>query len=146
MIVGNISLKSTVPNGKQIISIPVTSIAMSVSYQLQANDIIRIFTLDDNGKTYVPDALQYLKIENVYDENGDSARATGMRPATISLIVDEIQAEELVSIITNQTVHVSLISRNDEAMAASMLEHQDKVLKSINTQEQFKAQSQTEAQ
>ena len=62
------------------------------------------------------------------------------------LIVDEIQAEELVSIITNQTVHVSLISRNDEAMAASMLEHQDKVLKSINTQEQFKAQSQTEAQ
>lgn len=146
LISGTLTLKTTVPAGKQIISIPVTSIAMSVSYQLQADDIIRIFTLDDDGKTYVPKTLQYLKIENVYDENGNSARVTGMRPATISLIVNESQAEDLIPIITNQTVHISLMSRNNEDIATTMLEYQEKILKAITTKEEINAQSQTNAQ
>lgn len=143
LIVGEILLKTEIPEGKQIISFPISSIAMSVSYQLQADDIVRIFTLNDKGEAYVPEALQYIKIENVYDENGDNARASGLRPATVSFIVDQIQAEELVTIINGKSAHITLISRNDESFASTLLAEQDIILEKIRVKE---AEQSTEVQ
>jgi hypothetical protein len=128
---GQILSNSSVPAGKQIVSIPVSSLAMSVSYQVQTNDIIRIYALSDTKKAYAPAALQYVQIYGVYDENGNDPHATGLHPVNISFILDQTQAEELVTLINTRGIHLSLLSRNDEAYAKAALEKQAEIIEKL---------------
>lgn len=133
---GQILSKNFVPQGKQILSIPITSLAMSVSYQLQTDDVVRVFTVT-NGVANVPRELQYVQVYNVYDENGNNPHISGLHPQTISFIVNQTQAEKLVSLTSTSSIQLSLIARNDEKLMKDMLSAQETVL------EQIKANPQT---
>lgn len=121
-----------VPAGKQIISVPITSIYSSVSYTLAKNDIIRFYSTyeDEKGETlaYIPSNLCYVEIYDVYDSSGISSSISGGAPSSISLIVTEAQALDIVTLTNTSKVYYSLISSGDEEKATAYLAIQEKIL------------------
>jgi Flp pilus assembly protein CpaB len=64
------TIYNTLPEGHLIISISTQSLASSVAGQIRANDIIRIYSLDEEGSAKTPCELQYVKVLAVYDSSG----------------------------------------------------------------------------
>jgi Flp pilus assembly protein CpaB len=64
------TIYNTLPEGGLMISIALDSPAQSVAGQLRAGDIIRIYSLRENGSAYTPKELRYVKVLAVYDRSG----------------------------------------------------------------------------
>lgn len=126
-----------VPAGKQLMSIPVDSIQSSVSYKIKAGDIIRFYALlkktDGTKEIYVqvPALLQYVKIHEVYDADGIASSVSGGVPKSVTLIVDDNQALEIVKLVNTEKVYYSLMASGSAKNAESMIEKQETVLKQV---------------
>ena len=64
------TIYNTLPEGHLLISISTPSLASSAAGQIRANDIIRFYSLDENGSVNTPSELQYVKVLAVYDSKG----------------------------------------------------------------------------
>ncbi len=133
---------------KQAISITIKSFASGLSGKLEAGDIVRIIATDaawkpdqfhDSGtsrvgdfrETISPNELQYVKVLAVTDSLGydkEFEQSNGEEkelPVTLTLLVDQKQAEILAEYETNSKIHVTLVYRGEESFANSFLEAQD---------------------
>lgn len=121
-----------VPAGKQLISLPVPSLSASVSYQIGEGDVIRFYSTytdgERHGQAYTPVELQYVEVFGVYDSSGIECEISGGAPASLALIVTQIQAERIVELTDGRKTYFSLMSSGDDTRAEAFLQYQEKVL------------------
>lgn len=127
-----------IPDGKQIVSVSITSLAQDCAFQLKENDIARIFTVKE-GQAYTPIELQYVQVIAVHIDTGEEITEDGKlisnkdvipKPASISFYVSQEQAEKLVELEKANSIYFSLVCRDDVDRANVLLSEQDNLIKS----------------
>lgn len=131
----------SIPSGKQAISFSVQGGADSLSNKLIAGDIIRVYTYEQNGnkssKVYSPEELQFLQIANITssaykdvdEKTKESEDEKTSTYATITVIVDSVQAEKLIQLQKEGGVYVTLISRGNDKVTEQVLAQQESFLR-----------------
>mgnify|MGYP002798487008 CR=1 FL=1 len=122
---------NNIPSGKVAISLTVKTLASGLSDKLQPGDIIRIYHYLDAARE-VPE-LRYVQVLSVTDSDGNNVDNTAeleegeekQQSATITVLASPEQAEVITGIENDGTAHVALICRNNEELAAELLQRQD---------------------
>lgn len=129
--------------GKMAISVSLSSLAAGLSGKLEQNDIVRIFSVKETAHS--PESLLYVKTLAVTTGEGtDKEDVSGERekkeklPKTITLLVDERQAKDLVYLEAKEQVHVALVFRGEEALRKKYLAEQEEILMRIKEEEKSK--------
>jgi len=126
---------SNIPSGKVAISLTVKTLASGLSDKLQAGDVIRIYHYL-NMSHDIPE-LQFVKVLSVTDARGfnvDNARDyheddEKRQSATITVLVRPEQAHIITALENDGVIHVALICRDNDELAESLLELQEKYFK-----------------
>lgn len=119
-------------NDKLAYSVSVTDNAESVSAHVQKNDIVRIYSYDDELEETIQSALvQYVKVIGVFDTLGNEI--TGQEPyyedskympKTITLEVNAKQAELLNEFEQKGGVHFAIVARTSPEIQQKYLDAQ----------------------
>ena len=112
---------------QKIISITIGSFAQGVSGKLETGDIISVIVYDaKENATFTPDELRYVRVVTSTTSKGvDKAEVTDhSQPVTVTLIVNQEQAELLAKYEKTSSMHFTLEYRGDEAIAQKYLDEQ----------------------
>lgn len=112
---------------QKIISITIGSFAQGVSGKLETGDIISVIVYDaKENATFTPDELRYVRVVTSTTSKGiDKAEVTDhSQPVTVTLIVNQEQAELLAKHEKTSSMHFTLEYRGDEAIAQKYLDEQ----------------------
>lgn len=128
---------NNLPSGKVAISLTVKTLASGLSDKLQPGDIIRIYHYLDAARE-VPE-LRYVQVLSVTDSDGNNVDNTAeleegeekQQSATITVLASPEQAEVITGIENDGTAHVALICRNNEELAAELLQRQDQEIQEL---------------
>lgn len=128
---------NNIPSGKVAISLTVKTLASGLSDKLQPGDIIRIYHYLDTARE-VPE-LRYVQVLSVTDSDGNNVDNTveleegeeKQQSATITVLASPEQAEVITGIENDGTAHVALICRNNEELAAELLQRQDQEIQEL---------------
>lgn len=128
---------NNIPSGKVAISLTVKTLASGLSDKLQPGDIIRIHHYLDTARE-VPE-LRYVQVLSVTDSDGNNVDNTAeleegeekQQSATITVLASPEQAEVITEIENDGTAHVALICRNNEELAAELLQRQDQEIQEL---------------
>ena len=144
---------NNIPSGKVAISLTVKTLASGLSDKLQPGDIIRIYHYLDAARE-VPE-LRYVQVLSVTDSDGNNVDNAAeleegeekQQSATITVLASPEQAEVITEIENDGTAHVALICRNNEELAAELLQRQDQEIQEryygILPEEQMEAAGET---
>ena len=139
-----------IPEDKYAISITVQSFAAGLSSKLIKGDIVTIITKKGEGEeevTEIPRELTYVEVLSTTEENGKDKESKeniqakedddkrNEKLATITLLVNATQAEELASFENQRGIHVALKCRNNTALKEKFLNEQDKIFEKIKEEE-----------
>ena len=122
-------------DGKKVaISVNVSDFAAGLSDKLENGDIVSVIIYDkENDASYIPAALQYVKIVTTTTGDGiDKDQITDgdkTTTATVTVLVTPEQAELLAKYNTTTNVHFSLVFRGDADKADAYVKVQDDYLK-----------------
>ena len=128
---------NNIPSGKVAISLTVKTLASGLSDKLQPGDIIRIYHYLDAARE-VPE-LRFVQVLSVTDSDGNNVDNTAeleegeekQQSATITVLASPEQAEVITGIENDGTAHVALICRNNEELAAELLQRQDQEIQEL---------------
>ena len=128
---------NNLPSGKVAISLTVKTLASGLSDKLQPGDIIRIYHYLDAARE-VPE-LRFVQVLSVTDSGGNNVDNTAeleegeekQQSATITVLASPEQAEVITGIENDGTAHVALICRNNEELAAELLQRQDQEIQEL---------------
>ena len=128
---------NNIPSGKVAISLTVKTLASGLSDKLQPGDIIRIYHYLDAARE-VPE-LRYVQVLSVTDSDGNNVDNAAeleegeekQQSATITVLASPEQAEVITEIENDGTAHVALICRNNEELAAELLQRQDQEIQEL---------------
>lgn len=135
-----------IPEDKYAISITVQSFAAGLSSKLLKGDIVTIITKKGEGDeavTEIPRELTYVEVLSTTEEDGEDKENNGKevkkeddtkakkKLATITLLVNSLQAEELASFENQRGIHVALKCRNNEKLKKELLDEQEKIFKEM---------------
>ena len=125
-----------IPEDKYAISITVQSFAAGLSSKLLKGDIVTIITKKGEGDeavTEIPRELTYVEVLSTTEEEVKKEDDTKAKKklATITLLVNSLQAEELASFENQRGIHVALKCRNNEKLKKELLDEQDKIFKEM---------------
>ena len=135
-----------IPEDKYAISITIQSFAAGLSSKLLKGDIVTIITKKGEGDeavTEIPRELTYVEVLSTTEEDGEDKENNGKevkkeddtkakkKLATITLLVNSLQAEELASFENQRGIHVALKCRNNEKLKKELLDEQDKIFKEM---------------
>ena len=128
---------NNLPSGKVAISLTVKTLASGLSDKLQPGDIIRIYHYLDTARE-VPE-LRYVQVLSVTDSDGNNVDNAAeleegeekQQSATITVLASPEQAEVITGIENDGTAHVALICRNNEELAAELLQRQDQEIQEL---------------
>lgn len=128
---------NNLPSGKVAISLTVKTLASGLSDKLQPGDIIRIYHYLDTARE-VPE-LRYVQVLSVTDSDGNNVDNTAeleegeekQQSATITVLASPEQAEVITGIENDGTAHVALICRNNQELAAELLQRQDQEIQEL---------------
>ena len=126
-----------IPSGKVAISLSIKSLASGLSDKLQPGDIIRIYHFLDFAAD-VPE-LQFVKVLAVSDSKGLDVDNTKVlnddeekrQYAAITVLASPEQAKIITGLENEGVIHVALVSRGNEKLAAELLLKQDEALDKI---------------
>lgn len=119
---------------KRIISVSIKDLSSGISGKIQANDIVSIYnnTESSNIRATVYNELKYVKVLAVttaagIDLGGDQTSDEDSLPATVTLLVNENQAQLLSGMEKNGSIFFSLVwpATGDGAIASQFLQEQD---------------------
>jgi len=117
---------------KKIISMTVPDFSAGLSGKIQAGDIITIISASADGSmrgTSYPE-LKYLKVLAVTLSNGvdgtQNTDGSSALPASITLLVNEVQAQMIAGLNKAGSPHFVLTYRGEEETANQFLEEQDR--------------------
>lgn len=120
-----------IPAGKQAISVEVKGLAEGLSAKLKEGDVVSVYAVfnesdaKENYTAIQPLELKYVKVLAIsnsaandvdvdVDEQQIVEEANNEKlPATITLLVGDLQAASLAGLNQNSTIHVSLVARSD---------------------------------
>lgn len=123
---------------KQAMSITIKSFAAGLSGKLEPGDIISLVSADsgNTGMTLTPPELKYVKVLAVtlgtgYDKEykaGEEKSGGDEKelPATLTLLVNSVQAKVLAGLEKNGNLHVTLVYRGAKANGDKFLVAQDR--------------------
>lgn len=135
-----------IPEDKYAISITVQSFAAGLSSKLLKGDIVTIITKKgegDDAVTEIPRELTYVEVLSTTEEDGEDKENNGKevkkeddtkakkKLATITLLVNSLQAEQLASFENQRGIHVALKCRNNEKLKKELLDEQEKIFKEM---------------
>lgn len=128
---------SNIPSGKVAISLTVKTLASGLSDKLQSGDIIRIYHFLDTV-TEVPE-LQFVKVLAVTSDDGlnvdngeELQKDEEKKPtATITVLASPEQAKIITGFENDGSMHVALITRNNDKLAEELLAKQDETLTTL---------------
>lgn len=134
-----------IPVDKYAISITVQSYAAGLSSKLLKGDIVTIITKRGEGDeaiTEIPRELTYVEVLSTTEEDGEDKENKGSKVknedekekgklATITLLVNSMQAELLASFENQRGIHVALKCRNNESLKKELLDEQDRIFKEM---------------
>lgn len=118
-------------NGKMAIAVSINKEALGVSDKLKDGDIVSVFTTDNEGEGVLQPTLKYVEVASTtvgYDDVENSVEST------VSLIVDETQAKDLVTIEQNNGVHLGLVYRGNDEGKKALLNEQDRILDEVESE------------
>lgn len=142
---------SSIPQGKQIISISPDSVNAFASYIPKKGDLIRLYDRieykkDENGLTPVsirtPEVLMYVEVYNVYDASGRVAEASGSKPSSIALICGPEQAASIVARDKTDYYFALMIPAADAAAKERALAEQDRLIQNYVAEQESLAATQ----
>lgn len=117
---------------KKIISIAVPDFSAGLSGKIQAGDVISILSSSADGSirgTSYPE-LKYVKVLAVTLSNGidgtQNTDGTTALPESVTLLVNETQAQMITGLNESGTAHIILAYRGEEETANQFLEEQDR--------------------
>ena len=122
-------------NGKKVaISVSISDFAAGLSDKLENGDIVSVIIYDkENDISYIPAALQYVKVVTTTTSDGidkDQITEGGKTTtATVTVLVTPEQAELLANYNSTTNVHFSLVFRGDADKADAYVKVQDDYLK-----------------
>lgn len=123
----------TLGSDQQALSFTISNFASGLSGKLQNGDIISIFVTVAN-ETTTPEALQYVRVITATtnageDADQDDVSGNDAQPSTITVLVNELQAELLVNYEITGKLHIALVYRGDIETANTYLSKQEEILK-----------------
>lgn len=131
--------------GQMLFSVTVKNLADGLSGKLQPGDIVSAFVQKSQSTgnsviaATVPKELQSLRVAAVTSSTGeDTNKATSAQnngenlPATVTLVANQQQAAVLAG-YESGTIHLALVSRNNEKQALQLLAEQDVVFQSSSS-------------
>lgn len=150
------------PEGKQAISVEVKGLAEGLTAKLKEGDIISIyatFSQSDAETDYSavqPPELKYVRVLAVSNSSAQDIdvdapiQAEGAEqekiPATITLLVGELQAASLAGLNADATIHASLAARGDNTgLCDALLELQQEYITELEEEMKEKEEGSEEA-
>lgn len=124
------TILETLDTDHKAISITIDSFALGFSGKLKTGDIISIRVYDDvENRTYTPKELTYVKVITTTTSQGIDREdvADTSQPVTVTLLVNEAQAELLAFYEKVSDIHIVLEYRGDSVTAQKYLDAQNKV-------------------
>lgn len=126
---------SELPDGKVAISMSVKSMAGILSNKLKSEDIVSIYSYNDDGEIEVVSELQYVRIIAISNASGTNIEDVSSDESsiayTITFLVDDLQAEKIITIENEGPMHLALVSRGDSKRSKELLDIQDDILDRI---------------
>ncbi len=127
---------------KRAISITIPSFAGGLSGKLISGDIVSVIAIDykEQGKTLVPEELQYVEVIAVTDSKGNDDETVTVRPdgeeeselpETVTLLVTPMQANILAELEAEGEIHISLVYRGSVENAQKFITAQEKLLEEL---------------
>lgn len=124
------TILETLDTDHKAISITIASFALGFSGKLKTGDIISIRVYDDTeNRTYTPKELTYVKVITTTTSQGidkEDVEDTS-QPVTVTLLVNDEQAELLAFYEKVSDIHIVLEYRGDSVTAQKYLDAQNKV-------------------
>ena len=125
---------SSIPSGKVAISLTIKTLAAGLSDKLQSGDIIRIYHFLD--RTVDVPELQFVKVltvtadDGINVDNGEEIQKDEEKrqTATITVLASPEQAKLITTLENDGSMHVALITRNNDKLAEELLAKQDEAL------------------
>lgn len=126
---------SELPDGKVAISMSVKSMAGILSNKLKSEDIVSIYSYNDDGEIEVVSELQYVRIIAISNASGTNIEDVSSDESsiayTVTFLVDDLQAEKIITIENEGPMHLALVSRGNSKRAKELLDIQDDILDRI---------------
>ena len=112
---------------EKIPNISLGTVYRNLGQLIETGDIISVIVYDaKENNTFTPDELRYVRVVTSTTSKGlDKAEVTDhSQPVTVTLIVNQEQAELLAKYEKTSSMHFTLEYRGDEATAQMYLEEQ----------------------
>lgn len=125
-------------DGNQMaVSITVPSFASMLSGKLERGDVVSVVATD-NDAAYIPESLRYVQIIATTTKSGvdQDESENGELAVSVTFLVNELQARELVYLEQHAKVHLCLAARADTDCAAELLAQQDEILTRLAKEEE----------
>lgn len=132
---------------KRAISITIPSFAGGLSGKLISGDIVSVIAVDykEQGKTLVPEELQYVEVIAVTDSKGNDDETVTVRPdgeeetelpETVTLLVTPMQANILAELEAEGEIHISLVYRGTAENAQKFITAQANLLEELISEDE----------
>lgn len=125
------------PDGKKAISITMPYLSSSLSSKVMAGDIVSVYARVKDEKTtkaVLVSELTYVKVLAITNQDAYDLTTTPEKEEyenqvafTVVLLVDDRQAEKLVSLEGENAIHLALVHRGDPEKASNFLKIQEVV-------------------
>lgn len=113
----------------------VKSMAGILSNKLKSEDIVSIYSYNDDGEIEVVSELQYVRIIAISNASGTNIEDVSSDESsiayTVTFLVDDLQAEKIITIENEGPMHLALVSRGNSKRAKELLDIQDDILDRI---------------
>lgn len=137
---------------KRAISITIPSFAGGLSGKLISGDIVSIIAVDykEQGKTLVPEELQYVEVIAVTDSKGNDDETVTVKPdgeeetelpETVTLLVTPMQANILAELEAEGEIHVALVYRGSAENAQKFITAQENLLEELISEDEKKQEN-----
>lgn len=125
-------LLGMLPEEQIAVSVSVQSLAGILSNKLRADDIVSVYSHDSLGQYKIVDELRYVRIIAVTNANGtnieDAVEDESRMASTVTFLLNDRQAQKLITIEHEQPMHLALVSRGDIHRAVELLNEQKAIL------------------
>lgn len=106
-----------------------------LSNKLKSEDIVSIYSYNDDGEIEVVSELQYVRIIAISNASGTNIEDVSSDESsiayTVTFLVDDLQAEKIITIENEGPMHLALVSRGNSKRAKELLDIQDDILDRI---------------
>lgn len=126
-------IMESLDGSQKAISLTIGSFAQGLSGKLETGDIISVIVYSQkDGFAYTPPELQYIKVITSTTSTGvDKANIKDTtQPVTVTLLVNQAQAELLAQYEKSASMHFALEYRGDQTVAQKYLDRQNEYFKS----------------